>query len=65
MRKLAGLAAFVALLSFGMVTTFSYAGDPAPPSSPTDEKGKPKTSAPKFSARDEKKDEKKDGKGGK
>ena len=60
MKKLAGLFALAALLSFGTVTTVTYAGDPAP--APTDGKDKDKKSGPH--AEDEKKD--KDGdKGGK
>jgi hypothetical protein len=62
MRKLAGLVAFVALLGFGTVATVGYASDPMPPK---EEKYKPKPGAPKLFAGDEKKDEKKDDKGGK
>jgi hypothetical protein len=62
MKRLAGLMALAVLLSFGTVTTLTYAGDPP---APTDEKDKDKqTGGPKLFA-DEKKDEKKDEKGGK
>lgn len=64
MKKFVGLMAFALLLSFGPVTALTHAGDPpspAPPS-PTDDPKKP--SGPKVFA-DEKKDEKKDDKGGK
>lgn len=64
MKRLAGLIALVALFSFGMVTTLTYAADPP---APTDEQEKDKkTGGPKMFAGDEKKDEKKDEqKGGK
>jgi hypothetical protein len=62
MRKLTGLLALALLLSFGVVTTLTYAGDPAP--APTDEKDKKNPSGPKVFA-DDNKDEKKDDKGGK
>lgn len=61
MRKMAGMLALGLLLAFGTVT-LSYAADPAP--APTDDKDK-KPSGPKVFASDEKKDEKKDDKGGK
>lgn len=60
MRKFTGLLALALLLSFGVVTTLTYAGDPAP--APTDEKDKKNPGGPKA---DEQKDEKKDDKGGK
>ena len=63
MRKLAGFMALAVLLSFGTVTTLTYAADPP---APTDEQDKDKkTGGPKLFAGDEKKDEKKDDKGGK
>lgn len=64
MKTFAGMLALVAVFTFGPLAAFTYAGDPPAPA-PTDEKGKPKPGAPKFSASDDKKDDKKDGKGGK
>lgn len=62
MKRLVGLMILAMVLSFG-TGTIIYAGDPAP--APTDGKGKDKKpSGPKVFADDEKKDEKKDGKGG-
>jgi hypothetical protein len=58
MKRLSGLVALVAFLSFGTVSTFSFADDPAP----TEQKDKKDPTGPKLSG-DEKKDEKKD-KGG-
>lgn len=66
MKRFGRLLALAVMLSFA-VGTLSYAADPAPPpSAPTDEKGKPKPgpSGPKL-FENEKKDEKKDEKGGK
>lgn len=63
MKKLAGLLALAVMLSFGTATV-SFAGDPAPAPAPTDKKGKD-TKKPKFFGSGEKKDEKKDTKGGK
>ncbi len=62
MKKLIGLMALALLLSFS-ASTLVYAGDPAP--APTQEKDKKNPSGPKADAGDEKKDEKKDDKGGK
>jgi hypothetical protein len=64
MKKLAGLLAFALVLSFGPIVALTYAGEPAPPA-PTDEKDKKNPGMPKLNAGDEKKDAKKDGKGGK
>jgi hypothetical protein len=62
MKKFAGLMALAIALSFGTVTVASvYAGDPAP--APTDQ-DKKQPSGPKA-FENEKKDEKKDDKGGK
>lgn len=62
MKRLAGSMALAVLLSFGTVTTLTYAADPP---APTDEQDKDKkTGGPKLLA-DEKKDENKDDKGGK
>ncbi len=64
MKKLAGLLAFALLLSFGPIAAVTYAGDPAPPA-PADEKDTKNPGMPTMNAGDEKKDEKKDGTGGK
>lgn len=62
MKRLAGLIALAVVLSFG-AGTITYAGDPAP--APTDGKGKDKkSSGPKVFADEDKKHDKKDGKGG-
>jgi len=58
MKRLSGLMALVALLTFGATSTLSFAGDPTP----AEQKDKKDTAGPKLSG-DEKKDEKKD-KGG-
>jgi hypothetical protein len=58
MKRLSGFIALVALLSFGTMSSLSFAGDPAP----TEQKDKKDSAGPKLSG-DEKKDEKKD-KGG-
>jgi hypothetical protein len=59
MKRLSGLMALVAFLSFGAMSTLSFAGDPAP----ADQKDKKDTTGPKLTMGDEKKEEKKD-KGG-
>lgn len=58
MKRLSGLMALIALLSFSAVSTLSFAGDPPP----AEQKDKKDTAGPKLMG-DEKKDEKKD-KGG-
>lgn len=61
MKKLVGLMALALALTFSTGTfTATFAGDPKP----TEEKDKKNPSGPKLNA-DDKKDEKKDGKGGK
>jgi len=55
MKRLSGLMALVAFLSFGTLSTLTFANEPAP----AEQKDKKDTSAPKLSG-DEKKDEKKD-----
>ncbi len=66
MKRLAGLMALAVLLSFGTVTTLTYAADPP---APTDEQDKDKkTGGPKLfedEKKDEQKGEKKDEQGGK
>lgn len=57
MKRLSGLLAFVAFLSFGVMSTLSFAGDPTP----AEQKDKKESAGPKMS--DDKKEEKKD-KGG-
>jgi hypothetical protein len=64
MKKLIGLMALALLLSFS-TSTLVFAGDPTPAPAPTDEQDKKNPSGPKADAGDEKKDEKKDDKGGK
>ncbi|THJ19470.1 MAG: hypothetical protein CAF45_015985 [Nitrospira sp. CG24E] len=58
MKRLSGLMALVAFLSFGTMSTLAFANEPAP----AEQKDKKDAPAPKLSG-DEKKDEKKD-KGG-
>lgn len=58
MKRLSGLMALVAFLSFGTMSTLSFANEPAP----AEQKDKKDTTGPKLSG-DEKKEEKKD-KGG-
>lgn len=57
MKKFSMLLILAMLVTFGTVTTMTYAGD-AP--SPSGEKGKDKTSSGPKAAEGEKKDEKKD-----
>jgi len=58
MKRLSGLMALVAFLSFGTLSTLTFANEPAP----AEQKDKKDASTPKLSG-DEQKDEKKD-KGG-
>jgi len=51
--------ALALFISFGTVTTMTYAGDPAP--APTEEKGKEKKSTGPKAGEEEKKDKKKQG----